>query len=101
MDRVVRCSNGTPTWASRKATALLTAAAERPVLRLAPARLPSSSAAMNTFMASMRSISSTHALEKRTGLVNGQAISMLTRLDGVEPGSSQLLRQCQHQCLGG
>ena len=36
-----------------------------------------------------------------TGLVNGQAISMLTRLAGVEPGSSQLLRQCQHQCPGG
>src|SRR6266851_9955514 len=36
--------------------ARLTAAGERPSLRPAPARLPSSSAATKTFMASMRSI---------------------------------------------
>src|SRR5271169_3314167 len=42
--------------ASRKAIARLTAAGERPSLRPAAARLPSSSAATKTFIASMRSI---------------------------------------------
>src|SRR5262249_5811285 len=54
--RVVRCRSSAPTWFSRNAIARLTAAGERPSRRPAPARLPSSSAAMKTFIASMRSI---------------------------------------------
>src|SRR3954452_7454159 len=60
MERVVLCSSSAPTRCSRKAIARLTAAGERPSLRPAAARLPSSTARTNTFIASRRSMRLPH-----------------------------------------
>src|SRR5262249_58903222 len=81
IDRVVRCSSLIPARSSRKAIARLTAAGERPSLRAAAARLPSSTATTNTFIASRRSMTCSQAEEERAKVNHSVTLQRPPRLN--------------------
>src|ERR1700730_16380450 len=86
-----------PTWSSRKATARLTAAGERPSLRAAPARLPSSSAATKTFMASMRSIDYSASCNTECRTIGIQSNCSRIRTSGPPRLEERLARDCPNE----